>query len=341
MGWTLLLCAMLGQGPAEADLRPVPSLTELVEGRRLVDEVFGPRIEAAKTAPQKAAVAEEILRVAEKEPHPANRYAGYQVARRLAVEADCGRVGLAVVTRLAAEFQPTLPRQPDAWLPAADKAWDDAEQKKGTDRLAGRLDAAECFLRAEEAIQAGFAAVKWNERLSDLAAGDAPAVAGKARPPLKLSARAMRMIHSLDGATVAFVNRANGLAINVAGRNKEPGARVIQWPLPDARESHSYWVVKVLEDGYCRFRNQLSRGWLTMIDEDGVNRATQGVAHETANDWEVRPLSGGLVLLIHADSGLCLGPFDRRNEQNQLIVGHEQELSAAHLLWGIRLISAP
>jgi len=167
MGMTLLLCAMLGQGAA--DLQPIPSMTALVEAHKLIEDVYGRRIEAAKAAAQKAAVGQEILAVAEKEQNQANRYAGLQVAKRLAVEAENGKLGLAVVKRFASEFQPPLPREADAWLPAAETAWDAAESKKGTDRLAGRLDAAECWLRAEES--SAVANQKWMARFAIVETG--------------------------------------------------------------------------------------------------------------------------------------------------------------------------
>jgi len=167
MGPVLFLCAMLGQ--ADADLQPVPSLTALVGARKLIEDVYGRRIEAAKAAAQKAAVGQEILAVAEKEQNQANRYAGLQVAKRLAVEAENGKLGLAVVKRFASEFQPPLPREADAWLPAAETAWDAAESKKGTDRLAGRLDAAECWLRAGKSSAIG--SEKWGKRFATIETG--------------------------------------------------------------------------------------------------------------------------------------------------------------------------
>ncbi|MDZ7620185.1 MAG: RICIN domain-containing protein [Patescibacteria group bacterium] len=344
MTLTLLLCAMLGHGDAgggTADLQPVPSLTALVEARKLVEDVYGARMAAAKTAEQKAAVAEEILAIAEKETNPANRYAGFQAVKRLAIDAEDGRLGLAVVKRFAAEFQPTLPREPNAWLPAADKAWEDAESKKGSERLAGRLDAAECYFRAGEQVQAGFAGAKWKGRIAELEGGGAAVVAAKVRPPLKLSPRAMKAIHSLNGATVAFVNRANGMTINVASWSKRPGAKVVQYPLPlEQRESSSWWTVSAVEGGYCRFKNQISGQWLTVIEDGESKRATQGVDHATANDWELRFVDG-LFLLIHADSGLCLGPLEGRTQRGELIAALPVDLAAAHLLWGIRLLPSP
>ena len=41
MGLALLLCAMLGQADASADLRPIPSMTALVEAHKLIEDVYG------------------------------------------------------------------------------------------------------------------------------------------------------------------------------------------------------------------------------------------------------------------------------------------------------------
>jgi len=91
------------------------------------------------------------------------------MAKLLAVEAEDGKLGLAVVRRFASEFEPPIPREPDAWLPAAAKAWEDAESKKGSERLAGRLDAAECFLRA--GIVAEAIKQQWQTRIDSLETG--------------------------------------------------------------------------------------------------------------------------------------------------------------------------
>jgi len=217
MALALFMCAVLGQ----AELQPIPSLTELMAGRKLVESVYGPRIEAAKTSEQKAAVAAEILAIAEKEQNLANRYAGYQVARRLAVEAEDGKLGLAVVRQFASEFQPPLPKED--WAGAAEKAWEAAESEKGNERLAGRLDAAECWLRAGEEGQAGFAAVKWRERIGELEGGETKVASAAGKPApfalagtvWKLDGNAKPPFWSFD-ATGNINNGADGKAIPIS-----------------------------------------------------------------------------------------------------------------------------
>lgn len=164
--WTAILVGFMAL--------PVPDATAQARAEQLVNQVYSKRIQAAKTTEEKTRVATEIHRVAMEETDSANKYASLQMAKRLAVEIGDGRLGLEIVETLVAAFDPPSPQRPEDLLATADTLWDEASRKKGADKLAGQLAAAELRLRA--GTGSPLVAAKWQPRMEQIKAASSEIV---------------------------------------------------------------------------------------------------------------------------------------------------------------------
>jgi len=126
--WALGLSAALAMQVQMAQKHPRPTGQELAKAEKVVQEVFGRDMQKAQTPQQKAALAREILKAAREEQDPAVRFAALQAARRLAVSAQDGQLGLEIVREMVDRFQPLEEMPPAERLAEADRLWQQAER---------------------------------------------------------------------------------------------------------------------------------------------------------------------------------------------------------------------
>ena len=164
--------------PAAGPRQPIPPVDQLTAAGRLLEEVFGKRLAAAKTPADKGKLAREIIEAVRNEPDAAARYAAWSQARILAVEARDGRLALSAVRLLAGQFESDAgPATDGERLARADRLWTEADKAEGKTRLDRQLAAAEEILRAGPLT--GLIARKWEMRLNTIGNGDAIILAAK------------------------------------------------------------------------------------------------------------------------------------------------------------------
>ncbi|MCS7306890.1 MAG: hypothetical protein NZ602_17500, partial [Thermoguttaceae bacterium] len=100
-----------------------PKAQELQKAEKLVEEVFGRQIAKAKTPQEKQQLAQEILTTAREEQDSVLRYATLQAARRLAVDALDGKLGLEIVREMVAGYDPLEAMSVKDRLAEADRLW--------------------------------------------------------------------------------------------------------------------------------------------------------------------------------------------------------------------------
>ena len=137
----LLLAAVLGALP------PPPTGAELAAAEADLQEVFGRELKAADTNRERVALAEKLISTAAGS-RPAARYALLEQARELATTAGDSTLGIRAVEGLVEGFGPEKPRDAAQWAAHGHRLWNQAGDRRPADRLRGRLDAAECYLRA-------------------------------------------------------------------------------------------------------------------------------------------------------------------------------------------------
>ena len=145
---------------------PVPTGDELAKAEKTVQDVFGDGLKAAKTPKQKAELAQKMLETAAGS-RPAEKYALLVQARELAVAAGDSAVGVRALDALVGRFAPEKPRDPASWASEAHRLWNQASDKRPPEKLRGRLEAAECYLRALPGLE-GFQRGAAEKRLKDL-----------------------------------------------------------------------------------------------------------------------------------------------------------------------------
>lgn len=150
--------------PAAGPRQPIPPVDQLTAAGRLLEEVFGKRLAAAKTPADKGKLAREIIEAVRNEPDAAARYVAWSQARILAVEARDGRLALSAVRLLAGQFESDAGPAADAErLARADRLWAEADKAEGRQRLDKQLEAVGEYWRA--APQSGLVARKWDARI--------------------------------------------------------------------------------------------------------------------------------------------------------------------------------
>jgi hypothetical protein len=170
MSLALVIIAVLGAGPDVAKL-PVPNVVEQTRAERLINDVYGKKLKTAKTPDTKRTLAQELMEIGKKEPNAGNKYVCFCTAKSLAVEIHDGPLGLEVVQVLAAQFQTESGQDRDALIREAERLWEGAEKKRGTNQLASRLDAVELWLRSGG--DSPIVAKNWEERINGLRSGGA------------------------------------------------------------------------------------------------------------------------------------------------------------------------
>jgi len=110
------------------------------------------------------------LKSAREEQDMAVRFAALQSARRLAVEALDGRLGLEIVREIVQTYEPLEEMTKEDRLSEADRLWAQGEKAQGRAKLAKQLEAAEGYLYLLPAT--GIVQTKIERRLSEL--GEVP-----------------------------------------------------------------------------------------------------------------------------------------------------------------------
>jgi|GEM_PF-2990072 hypothetical protein len=145
-----------------------PNSVELLRAEKIVEEVFGRDIAKAKSAPEKAALGQELLKAVREEQDMAVRFAGLQTARRLAIEAQDSKLGLEIVREIVKNFEPSEEISTTDWLAEADRLWESSQKAQGRERLSKQLEAVEYWLYSD--IKTSLVAKKWEGRIRELQA---------------------------------------------------------------------------------------------------------------------------------------------------------------------------
>ncbi|MCS7305437.1 MAG: RICIN domain-containing protein [Thermoguttaceae bacterium] len=303
--WWVVGCAIVGFGgfgagsalplgaeevnsPPEENmpLRKVPpSLQELQKAEKLLEEAFGKDIAKAKSAADRQKLAQEILKAAREEQDPAVRFAALQAARRLAVEALDGKLGLEIVREIVGAYEPLEKMSSKERLAEADRLWQQADRAQGRQKLAKQLEAVQQWLYC--GITTGLVVRKWQTRIAEI--GFDPAVD--------------KFLQKFHGLAVAIVNQKTELTINVEGGTQQVGRRLIQWPDP-ATNPNAVWRIEVAGPGTCRFHNIETGLWLGIWN----GRPTQVHYDEQNIMWNIADLQKDTFLLIHSQTGVCIKP---------------------------------
>lgn len=135
---------------------------------------------------------------------------------------------------------------------------------------------------------------------------------------------------------VAIVNRKSGLAMNVSGNRKNPGARIGQWDDPP-RNDNSHWLLEPVGDRYFRLRNHSTSLYLGLGDsEHGMRKAVQVAASDSHDQhWEIRPLRDGFFAIINRQSNQCFGVIPNRTARGDGIYEQPFVPDTPELQWRI------
>jgi len=156
----LLLAAVLGVLP------PPPTGAELAAAEADVREVFADQFRAADTDRERVDLARRLIETAA-ESRPAAKYALLVQARELAIAAGDSTVAIRAVEGLVDGFGPEKRQDAAGWAADGHREWNAAGDRRPADRLRGRLEAAECYLRALPDL-AGFQRAAVEGRLKQL-----------------------------------------------------------------------------------------------------------------------------------------------------------------------------
>lgn len=275
-----------------------PKTEDLRKAEKLVEEVFGKDIAKARSTQEKVKLAQEILKVAREEPDMAVRFVALQAARRLAVEALDGKLGLEIVREIVQIYNPLEEMSQDDRLAEADRLWDQAEKAQGREKLAKQLEAVEYWFYAD--IKTGLVVKEWEKRTAGIM--------------ISLTPQEKLFVKSLNHKIVALIHDQSGLSLNIRGAAKEPtyintSAYAMLYPDP-SRNSNAQWECVVTPEGFVRFRNRHSGLWLGVYDHVNIPDVACQTDRETATLWAIKLLPNKKLLIVNIDSGLCLRPWE-------------------------------
>lgn len=281
MVWQVILCGLL-------TLTESGDWSAIIKAQQLFHEVYGKKIEAAKTPEAKAALAKELLELAKKETDQLAKRVELEEAKRLAIEAEAAALAFDIVRAWVETFPETSLSQTEL-LERAELLWKEAETKKGIEKLSWQTDAIEMWLQSR--TTSGLLSRQWEARIDRVF-----------YDPVT-----QNFLRLFNGRWVAIVNRKSGLTINVARASMEVGTPLIQWPDP-INNPNSIWRVVVVGSSSCRFQNLHTNLWLGVLD----GRPTQ-VPLDSDNEqqslWQISSLQRDRsFVLVHRRSGLALRP---------------------------------
>jgi len=150
MVWQVILCGLLAVSESG-------DWSAIIKAQQLFHEVYGKKIEAAKTPEAKTALAKELLELAKKETDQLAKRVELEEAKKLAVEAHAIAMGIDIAKELASIPRDDLPSDP---LAEADALWLNAQSDED------KLHALELFFRVKEISP--LVAQKWHERIDQM-----------------------------------------------------------------------------------------------------------------------------------------------------------------------------
>lgn len=172
-----IVLVLAAEGSRPSPLAPRPSQADLARAEADVLEVFGEDLAKARRPAEKAALARKMIDTAEGSG-PAGKYALLERARELAIAAGDAALGIRAVEELINGFGPANAANgakrlaadgtsANAWASEGHRLWNDAGRKRPPERLRGRLEAAECYLRCVDGLE-GFQKGAIEKRLKEL-----------------------------------------------------------------------------------------------------------------------------------------------------------------------------
>ncbi len=330
--------AQAAEGQAAGELAPakppVPSKEEIRRAEGIVQEVFGKEIAQAKTPAEKSRLGREIMRLGLEDKDLANQYAALQAARRLAVEALDGALGLEAVRELASRFEPA--EKMPAWerLREAERLWKESESATGRTKLGKQLNAAEGWIYTRDACNK-----KWAERLRDL-----ENTGPFAYIPTAEDKKIAQMLH---GKTIILVNKKSGHVMNVRNASKvptkfNPYEHVVQLATPAGQPS-GRWMVTTTKAAYIYLQNCNSKLWLgkyTGSNDPPGHPPVAAQQEEQTKDtlWVLHPIGNNCFFIIHADTGLYLRPWDGVTHSNYGLHLYKPNPNDDSFIWLLRVV---
>jgi len=167
----------------------------ILRAQQLFHEVYGKRIEAAKTSAEKSALAREILELAKKESDSTAKMVELEQAKRLAVEAHDLAIAIEAV-RLIASQSLKDELSDDERLLKAEQVWREAESKTGVDKLYTQLDALQEFFRVSSPPV--LVKNRWEQRIEQVTSGGGIVLKAK---DAKLVGRHLVYVSNIDRIT--------------------------------------------------------------------------------------------------------------------------------------------
>jgi len=150
MVWQVILCGLLAVSESGDWSAPI-------RAQQLFHEVYGKRIEAAKTPEAKAVLAKEILELAKKEADQTAKLVELENAKNLAIDANAAALAVEITKELAQLSKDDLSDDP---LTEAERLWADAHT------LSDKLKAIELYFRSRSH---GITDVLWTRRIDSVA----------------------------------------------------------------------------------------------------------------------------------------------------------------------------
>jgi hypothetical protein len=332
------LCLAAGGQVQGVEKWPRPTGQELSKAEKVVQEVFGRDIAKARTPSEKGKLAQEILRAAREEQDPAVRFAALEVARRLAVSAQDGRLGLEIVREMVARFQPLEEMPPAERLAEADRLWQQAERLNGQEKLEKQLEAAEEWLNTN--LQNGITVKKWVERFKKLEDQIVFAYI-----PTASDKKISQMLH---GKTIMLINKKSGHTMNVRNASKtptkfNPHEHVVQLATPEGQPS-GQWIVNSTKEGYIFLQNCNSKLWLGKYlgPDDPPGHPPVAAQQEEQNKdifWIFHPIDRNSFFIIHAETGLYLRPWNGVTYSNYGLHLYKKNENDDSFVWLLRVCS--
>jgi len=287
MVWQVILCGLLAVSESG-------DWSATIKAQQLFHEVYGKKIEAAKTPEAKAALAKELLELAKKETDQLAKRVELEEAKKLAVEAGNRFLAIEAIKELVA----VVPCPDDVSDPCAtaEELWNQSSQSNA---LSDRLDAIHIWLYAPP--QSALVASKWEKRINEFLIEPFTL-----KPPYPVSVS--RTMNRLTGVPVTLINCASGFSMNVSMESKDINAPAMQYPLQkDKILPSSRWVIERVGKDSFALRNYHSG--LVLTWKEGVWHLVQDIwRNAESQHWHLLPTKSGLFLIRNVANGLFVAP---------------------------------
>ena len=137
----------------------------IIKAQQLFHEVYGKKIEAAKTPQAKAALAKELLELAKKETDQDIARLAYENAKSLACKSSNASLAVQVVRDYVLAHRAETEVSPEI-ADRAESLWLDAEKQKPSEKLALQIDAVELWFQS--GVSDPLLSAKWYRRMAEL-----------------------------------------------------------------------------------------------------------------------------------------------------------------------------